>query len=526
MTYIKNIAGETDAGRSVNLSATHEGHLEVALHAPRLPFGAIEVESLEPIFQSDAVYGLNSLSTLSTIVGSGSATASSNLFTCSTGGTTVGNLASIQSRKRLRYRAGQGTLARFTGLYTTGIANTIQTIGIGTGESGYYFGYNGTSFGILHSTGGIREIQTLTVTTASTATNDYVVTLGGTAFNVTATNNSSTTKTAYEISQGTYAGWTAVQRGATVIFLANTVGDKTGTFSLAQTGAGSPAAGSFVETLTGVASTDTWIPQASWNGDTMDGNGGSGATLDPTKGNLYSVDMEYLGFGSVNFKVEIASSGNNADWVTVHTIRFPNNQTSTNVTQPSMPFTMAVANTGTASGTVICKCGSFAGFVTGKKKVTGPRMTYYRDTNNFVGSAASTFYPLFTVRNELTYACFGTERANQAVVNLISMSGSHDDTTPVSIYLIRGATLIGTPSFIAFSSGKSCTYWDTAATTATITTNDQIIYSLQLPQAGAGSVAFADEITIQPGETITVAARAVTGIATYCSASLNTREDQ
>lgn len=526
MTYFRKISGESDSGDIVNLAATPEGHLEVAIHGPRLPFGSIEVDSLDPVFQTDAVYGINSIEVVSSVGGSGTVTASGNLFSCSTNGTTAGYLASLQSRRRLRYRAGQGIVSRFTGLFTQGVANSTQVIGIGTGEAGLFFGYNGESFGVLHSTGGVREIQTLTVTTASTATNDYVVTLNGTSYTATATNNSSTVKTAYEISQGTYTGWVATQRGSTVVFLSDTVGNKSGAFSLAQTGAGVPATGTFVETLAGAATTDTWTPQASWNGDPLNGSGDSGATLDPTKGNVYAIGVQYLGFGSIDFKVEVASSGNNPEWVTCHTLRFPNTLTGTNISQPSFPFTMAVANTGTAPSNVTCKSASFGGFLAGKKKVTGPRMTYYRDTNNFVGSAASTFYPLFTVRNEKTFACSGTERANQSIVNLLSISASHDDATPVSVYLIRNASLSGTPNFTQFASGKSCTYWDTAATTAGVSTNDQILFSLQLPQAGAGSFIFSDEITLQPGEALTVAARAVTGTATYVSASLNTREDQ
>lgn len=76
---------------------------------------------------------------------------------------------------------------------------------------------------------------------------------------IRATNNSSTTQTAYEIAQGTFPGWEAQAKGATVIFTANSNGNKSGSFSLAQTGAATPAAGSDAETLAGVASTDTDI---------------------------------------------------------------------------------------------------------------------------------------------------------------------------------------------------------------------------------------------------------------------------
>ena len=79
-------------------------------------------------------------------------------------------LGRIQSRRRLRYRAGQGVVGRFAGYFTAGVANSIQVMGYGHAEDGFYFGYNGTSFGILYSNRGVREVRTLTITTASTAT--------------------------------------------------------------------------------------------------------------------------------------------------------------------------------------------------------------------------------------------------------------------------------------------------------------------------------------------------------------------
>lgn len=528
---------ENDAGNQVPLRADYSNHLEVAVHEPRLPFGSVHVEGLTPVFQADAVYGANTDLVLATtgraIAGanSASATAANNMFTCSTGATAY-SFATIQSRRRLRYRAGQGVVVRYAGLFTSGVASSIQVLGCGTSESGFYFGYNGTSFGILYVTGGVREIQTLTITTASTATNDYVITFpdGTTTATVAATANSSTTKTAWEIAQGTFPGWSAKAVGSTVVFLAADAKNHSGTFSLAQTGAGTPAAGTCVETLAGAASTDTWIPQSEWNGDIMDGSGAlksttsagnpSGITLNPTKGNVYEIGIQYLGFGSVEFKVEAGLSGNNPEFITVHTLRFPNTLTAPHVTQPSFPFTMAAYSAGSTTDVTV-KASSFAGFIEGQVKYIGPRMSFYRETNGFVASAANTYYPLFTIRNSLVYK----SRANQSVVRLLSLSCSHDDATPISFVIIRSATLGGTPSFSAYST-KSCIEWDTAATTATISTNDQIIYSLNLGQSGGGAVSLDDEITLQPGETITVAARAVTGTATYVIGSLNIREDQ
>lgn len=516
------VMGKTDGGAFYFAPVTQEGHLEVAVHGPRLPFGSLDVAELNPQFQTDAVYGINSSEVLSFTDGTGgNSTAESNLFSCSTGGTNIGYFGALQSRKRLRYRAGQGVVARYTALFSTPQANSVMVAGVGTSESGFYFGYNGDSFGVLHNTGGKREIQTLTVSAGAGGAETATVTLGGVATNVSVTSGTATFN-AYQISRATYNGWTAAQRGATVIFLANSVGNKTGNFTLATSGGGT-LAGTFVETLAGVAATDNWVAQAEWNGDKLDGNGASGTILNPANGNVYQVDIQYLGFGSVVMKVESQVERNNPEWVVAHTFRFPNSQTNISVTQPSFPFTMSAANVGPtdpAGGTVTVKCGSFAGFVAGTKKLTGPRMSYFNTAG--VISSTSAYTPIFTIRNDIVYA----SRANQSVVNMLSVGGVAKSNTGItSFYIIRNATLsAGTPNFTQFSATSS-TYIDLAATACTFATNDQVIFTSTIAGDGSFSIAFSDEITLQPGETVTLAVRSVTATA-VCVGQINTREDQ
>lgn len=516
------LEGVQDDGGLVAAAMTAEGHLEVALHSPRLPFGSIHTESLTPVFQSDAVYGINLQQERLTTNSSGTATASDSAFICTTG-TTSGGFGVIQSRKRLRYRAGQGIVGRFAGLFTTGVANSTQVIGFGHAEDGFYFGYNGTSFGILYSKRGVRETRTLTITTASTATNNYVVTLDGTAYNVTATNNGSTARTAYEISQGTFTGWQAEAVGSTVVFLKDSVGSASGSYSLAQTGAGTPAAGSFAQTKAGAAATEQWVAQSSWNGDKMDGTGPSGFTLDPTKGNVYQIGIQYLGFGDITFDIEVApTNGNNANFVTVHTLRLPNTLTATSIGNPSFPFTMAAYSSGSTTDLSV-KVGSFAGFIEGPKVLHGPRFSY---VNTLTTVGATNYQALFTIKNGLTYG----GRSNQSVINLLTVSGALKHTQPAIFYLIKNGTLGGNPNFVSYGTG-SCSNWDTAATTVTFTDNSQILWTGHLGETGDIDHHFTNgisqgEITIQPGEWVTLACKASTGTPSYVTGSINTREDQ
>lgn len=537
MTYIPldNIAlsskmqGEQDNGDFVNLAADANKHLEVAIHDPILPFGAIHVENLTPIFQADAVYGINS--GLENIItsGSGTATASDSLFTTSTG-TTIYSQGIIQSRKRLRYRAGQGVVGRFTALFEAPVANSYQLAGFGHAEDGVYIGYGNTgdlsdtSLGILYVKRGVREVKTLTVSTGATSSGNVTVTLNGTAFTVPVTNASNIQRTVYEISTYTgYTGWKAyAATSTTVIFVRDSAGTTAGTQSFSAGTTGSAA--TIAQTKAGAASTDTFIPQSSWNGDKLNGTGVSGLTLVPTNLNIFQIGIGYLGTDSIVFKCKISPTNtNNSTWVIFHTIKLTNTLTTTSFGNPSFPFTMAAYSAGSTTNVGV-KTGSFAGFIEGAKTLHGNRFTYI---NSITTVGATNLQALFTIMNSHYYG----GRSNQAVINLLSVMGAIKHTSPVIYYLIKGGTLAGNPSFQQLAS-NSCSVYDTAATTVTYTTGDQLLWTGHLGDTGEldhhfGNGSYnAEELTLQPGEWITLAAKATTGTPSYVTGSINTREDQ
>ena len=153
-----------------------------------------------------------------TTASSGTVISSPPFAVVSTGLSPTGS-AFFQSKYSSHYRTGEGVAVVFTSIFTSGTGGSVQYVGLGDSQDGFFFGYNGEIFGILYR-------------------------------------------------KGTYG-----------------------------------------VTVTQVTVTDTWIPQVSWNQDPFNGTGASGVVLDPTKGNVYKIQMEWLGFGDINFFIENPNNG-------------------------------------------------------------------------------------------------------------------------------------------------------------------------------------------------------------------------
>ena len=85
------------------------------------------------------------------------------------------------------------------------------------------------------------------------------------------------------------------------------------------------------------------IPQASWNGDKLDGTGPSGLTLDPTKTEIFWCDFEWLGVGSVRTGFVI-----NGQYIVCHTFNNANEISSVYMTTAILPVRYEIRNTAAA----------------------------------------------------------------------------------------------------------------------------------------------------------------------------------
>lgn len=99
--------------------------------------------------------------------------------------------------------------------------------------------------------------------------------------------------------------------------------------------------GATVNVVIRKATADTPVAQNTWNIDKLDGTGGSGITLDPTKTQIFLIDFEWLGVGLIRFGFVI-----NGEIVYCHQINNTNVATSVYMSVPNLPVRYEIVSTG------------------------------------------------------------------------------------------------------------------------------------------------------------------------------------
>lgn len=132
-----------------SVSISNEPAIGALPHANLGAFGDLEVMTLTPVCHLSFVTGLRSQLLSSTTANAATVDTNGGRLRLQTGTNAAGS-AIAQSVRPVSYRPGQGITARFTALFTAGAADSTQIAGMGNASDGYFFGYNGATFGILH----------------------------------------------------------------------------------------------------------------------------------------------------------------------------------------------------------------------------------------------------------------------------------------------------------------------------------------------------------------------------------------
>jgi hypothetical protein len=459
-------------------------------------FGEAEVAEPTPVVQIQFPYSINTR-LVDTNENGGTVTFNANKAKISTGGGT-NQSAQLLSRRTVKYNPGQGAMIRFTAVFTAGAANSTQYVGVGDAADGFFFGFNGAAFGVMRRQGGAVEIQTLTITTASTTDEDLTITLDGNAkADVTVTNSGVKETTAREIAAEDYSaiggGWNAEVVGDTVIFTAFDSGNKAGSFTLS---AAVTAVGSFAETVAGAAPTETVVAQTSWSEDKAAGAETLPA-MDFTKGNVFQIRYQWLGFGAIEFSIEHPADGG---FHLVHRIEYANTVAIPSIDNPTLPLCVFAGNTSNASDIVV-ETSSLAGFVEGKDVDLG----FLNSAENGITNLGATELPILTIRNKRVFQ----GKLNRARIAPLYLGLATLSTKPVIFRIRLDTALTGSPSFSDLDANTSIVATDSSASGIS---GGNIFLTTVL---GKESTEIIDLTPLRarlfPGESITITGQAASG---------------
>lgn len=271
----------------------------------------------------------------------------------------IGTYAVMTSSRVQKYRPGQGGIGRLTAIFDTPTVGIQQTAGIGNQVSGFFFGVNPAdgNFGILHRKSGLASVQILTITNGATGSETATITVDGIDFPVPLVSGT-TNETCYQIanSQNIFkpGQWLVDQINSTVIFLSETAtGSRSKTYAFSSTGG---AVGTWSTETAGTAVDNTWISQDNWNLNKLNGYETTSMHLNPTKGNVYQIQYQCLGFGTIKFSIE---DNNTGAFIPVHEIGYANKNIVPSVSQPAMKLLWGVNTTvNTSSATMKMASGS------------------------------------------------------------------------------------------------------------------------------------------------------------------------
>jgi len=145
--------------------------------------------------------------------------------------------------------------------------------------------------------------------------------------------------------------------------------------------------------------TETRTPQSQWLYDKLDGTGPSGYTLDATKAQIFWMDIEWLGVGTVRVGFVI-----DGQFIHCHSFHHANRISSTYITTGSLPiryelFNTGISTTGISTMKQVCSTViSEGGYeLRGLQQAIGTPITAPKTL-----TTAGTFYPIVSLRLKTT----------------------------------------------------------------------------------------------------------------------------
>lgn len=139
---------------------------------------------------------------------------------------------------------------------------------------------------------------------------------------------------------------------------------------------------------------ETRIPQASWNGDKLDGSDTSAITLNVAKAQIFWMDVEWLGVGSVRMGFVI-----DGKFILCHTLHHANIINTTYITTASLPIRYEIKNIVATSGASTLKQICSTVISEGGYELNGLQQAVSIPiTSAYALATAGTYYPVISLR--------------------------------------------------------------------------------------------------------------------------------
>lgn len=345
--------------------------------------------------------------------------------------------------------------------------------------------------------GGLRTQYSLEITATGNSNGTIILTLNGVSKKIDVTTSNNNTN-AHEIGNFDFPLYNNSSNGNTVNIIAERTGLQNGTFTFDANNTGMKA--TLTQKVVGVTETITTINRSEWNKDKCDGTDFL-PLIDWSKGNVFQIKYQWLGYGFVSFYLEDPNTGN---ITLVHEYKYPNTNTTPSISNPSLQFLANVANALTTNN-VSMFVGSVGCFIEGNYPSVGG--TFGNNVARFYSKSVDNI----NLNNVVTFRSppYFKGKSNRAVVGISRITITV--STAANINFIRNATLSGNTSWNNLDSNILLESSESISTVS----NGDLIYL----ERGEKQDRFIIEplktqyfvIKIYPNDTITIAAQADSG---------------
>lgn len=466
-------------------------------------FGELVTAEPVPLFQVYAVNGLRE-NMYSILHGTGASVSAVDSNFVIESGTDADGEAVLVTLQDAKYRSGQGLLCRFTALFDTPVADSLQIAGFINDSQGFVFGYDGLEYGIARFYGGAVEYQTLAVATGAAGAENATVTVDGVAYTVPLTAGT-VQHNAWEIANSLQAqvpNYFFTSNNDTVSAV-DSLAEPNGAFAFTS----ATAVAAWTQQRPGVTPTEDWVPLANWSNP-------PDWTIDPSKGNVYQIRMQYLGYGAIQFYMESPITNK---FELVHTYGYANANTLPTVEDPTFRVGWVSQNRGNTTNLTV-KGATAAAFVEGQVNIDERSRAV--DVNSRILTLPAE--NLITIRNRIEF----NDRANRITSYPITCIIAAEHNKAVIFHFHINGTFIGDLDYSY--QDKTNSVMEVATDAVQLDLNSgRDLGTVSVRGISSFRLDLRTAVTyLQPGETLTIAAELSSGVGGEADAAIYWLEDQ